>query len=167
MGIELLGAEELIRELKKFGPDVTDLATEKGIKKAAAQVRKDFRAAAPRETGMLKSSLGSKYSRRGRTAWVGLRASRKDAKRGKKRGSGARTYYKVLEFGRQPYKKANGYTYRGSPAMRPFMKKTFGRNVTKYANLIIRESNIAVTESALKVKERQQRALIRAGGKRR
>ena len=51
--------------------------------------------------------------------------------------------------------------------MRPFMKKTFGRNVTKYANLIIRESNIAVTESALKVKERQQRALIRAGGKRR
>ncbi len=169
MGIELIGAESLIRELKRFGPDVTDLATETGIKKTAAQVRKDFRAAAPRSdapsSGMLKSSIGSKYSRKGRTAWVGLRASRRDAKRGKKRGSADRLYYKVLEFGRQPYTNANGYSYRGNPRpLNPFMKKTFGRNVTKYANMIVRESEKAVYASALKVKTRQQRSLIRRSG---
>lgn len=173
MGIELLGAEELIRELKRFGPDVTELATETGIKKAGAQVRKDLRRAAPRSDaptrGLLKSSIGMKYSKRGRTAWIGLRASRRDAKKGNKRGTAARLYYKVLEFGRKPYKRTykrgGGGSVKGNPPMRPFFQKTFGRNVTKYANLVVQETEKAVYASAVKVRARQSRALIRKGGK--
>lgn len=173
MPIDVIGVESLIRELKRFGPDVTDLATETGIKKTAAEIRKDFRRAAPRSdadtSGLLKSSIGMKYSKRGRTAWVGLRASRRDAKKGRKRGTGARLYYKVLEFGRQPYKRTykrgGGGPVKGNPKpLNPFMGKTFGRNVTKYANMIVRESEKAVDASALKVKNRQRRSLIRKGG---
>lgn len=166
MGIELIGADALIKELKKFGPEVTKEAGKTGLKKTAGLMRKDFRREAPRgKTGMLRSSIGAKYSRSGRVAWIGYRPSKKDAKRGKKRGSGAHYYYKVLEFGRKPYKKRNGYSYAGTPPMNPFFFKTFGRNATKYANLLVEETEKAVYASAIKVKARQSRALIRKGGK--
>ena len=121
--IELVGAKELSKQLKEFGPKVSKRAANTGIRKAAMQVRREFKAAAPRgKTGNLRRSIKMKYSPRSGRAWVGLRD---------------RFYYKTLEFD----------SARGRP-LYPFMEKAWNKIRKNVAQMMITETRKALYEEA-------------------
>ena len=140
--MELIGAKQLMADLKKFGPKVAKRAGNKGTRKAAMFLRREFKAAAPKRTGTLRRAIGFKYSVRSGRAWVGLRKTGADTKAF---GSGAqiRYYYKTLEFGRAASKRA-----AGSPPMHKFFERTWERNKRRAASIMIKETQAAVIEEA-------------------
>lgn len=133
--MELEGADDLIRELKRFGPAVANKAGDKGLREAAKVVRQQFKAAAPIETGHLRSAMTFRYYPRAKKAIVGL------GKSGKRFANGRAKipfYYKTLEF----------RSARGA-AMHPFMEQAWNRVRENVARLIITETKKAVNEEAI------------------
>lgn len=126
--MKLNGADVLLKEMKAFGPTVSKKAGDAGVRRAAMFLRREFRRAAPRETGTLRKAIKYKYSRRLGKAWVGLRE---------------RYYYKTLEFD----------SARGQ-AMRPFMERAWDKDKRGVADLIIRETRKALYVEAGKVAAR-------------
>lgn len=143
---ELHGARELARELAKFPDRVARRAADRGIRRTAVLLRREFRAAAPIGTGHLRSAITYRYSARTGRAYIGL------GKSGKKfEGAGGHRgvpfYYKTLEFD----------TARG-PALRPFFERTWNRVRMSTARNLIREVKTAL---AFEAGKEYQRSLAR------
>lgn len=129
--MKLEGAQELMRELAKFGPRVEQNASAKGLRKAGQYLNKEFKRAVPKRTGLLRKSLGYKYSRRSRRVYVGLRKN---------------FYYKTLEFGRE-----------GGAPLNPFFERVYDQHKAAAAQLIVNETRKAVYYEAGRVYARSAR----------
>lgn len=128
--MKLVGMDALLKDMKAFGPTVAKKGADVGVRKAAQMLRKKLRHAAPRKSGVLRKSIGYKYSRRTGRAWVGLRE---------------RFYYKTLEFD----------SNRGK-ALHPFFKKTWEANKREAAQMIVDEARKALYKEAGKVMARSK-----------
>jgi HK97 gp10 family phage protein len=123
--MKLEGVEALLKDMRAFGPSVSKKAADQGVKKAGAYLRKQFRAAAPRRSGLLRKSITMKYYRKSGKLWVGLRKN---------------AYYKTLEYGRE-----------GTGPMHPFFEKTWNAHRRHAAQMIIKSARRALYEEAGKV----------------
>jgi len=138
-GVKLKGAEELSRAMKSMGPTVAKKASDTGTRKTAQYLARKFRAAAPRNTGQLRSAIKAYYSRKTGVAWVGLKKpSKKYVTKGK---NSVPFFYKILEFG-------VGGT--GKP-LNPFFEKTWNRYRRIAARRMVKETEKALYDEAVKV----------------
>lgn len=126
--MKLAGIDALLKDMKAFGPTVAKKGADAGVRKAAQMLRKRLRHAAPRKSGVLRKSIGYKYSRRSGKAWVGLRE---------------RFYYKTLEMN----------TAKGAPT-HPFFEKTWNAHRKEAAQMIVDEARKALYTEAGKVMAR-------------
>ena len=129
--MKLKGAAELLRDLKTFGPRVADQASAKGLRKAGQYLSREFKMAAPRQTGNLRKSIGYKYSRRSRRVYVRLRRN---------------FFYKTLEFGRN-----------GGPPLNPFFERVWKQHSEQAAQLVVDETRKAVYYEAGRMYARSAR----------
>ena len=129
MTMKLQGADALLKDLKAFGPSVSQKAAKTGVRKAAQYLRREFKREAPRVSGTLRKSIKLKMGRDGK-AWVGLRE---------------RYYYKTLEFGR-----------KGGPPLHPFFERVWNQHRGQAAQMIVDETRKAVYVEAGKVYARSR-----------
>ena len=122
---KLTGVSELNQLLATFSDNVKRRATDTGLRRAGARLRTAFRRAAPRQTGTLRNSIGSRFNKRDGKVYVGL---------------GTRFYYKTLEFN----------TKRGA-AMNPFMEAAWKSNREGISQLIITETKKSLYQEAGKI----------------
>ena len=122
------GAQDLLALLKTFPDKVKQRATDTGVRQAGARLRTAFRRAAPRKTGTLRNSIGSRFDKRTGKVYVGLQT---------------RFYYKTLEFN----------TKRGAP-MRPFFDAAWKSNREAVAQIIIDGATKALYQEAGKIHAR-------------
>lgn len=108
---KIQGAQQLQELLKTFPDKVKQRATDSGVRQAGARLRTAFRRAAPRKTGTLRNSIGSRLNRKTGVVRVGLTT---------------RFYYKSLEM----------TTKRGAP-LRPFFEAAWKQNREQASQLII------------------------------
>lgn len=159
----LIGADLLKAELKLFPEKVQTAAIESGVRKGTGILRTAMRRqayAGPAKTPAgftrtlrraLRSAVGKKRSKNAGKAWVGLKQIKGESR--------ARNYYRVLEFGRKPYKKkSTGAAYAGSPPMRPFFEKAWNEKREEVAQAIIAGARVALAKEAGKVWGRTRQA---------
>lgn len=151
----LVGADLLKRELALFPERVQTAAIESGVRKGAGILRTALRRQAysgPAKTPAgftrtlrraLTSAVGKRRSKNAGKAWVGLKKIKGEAR--------ARNYYRVLEFGRKPYKRKSGAAYAGSPPMRPFFEAAWLAKREEVANAIVAGTRVALAKEAGKV----------------
>lgn len=130
--VELQGALELARALEKLPDKIAKRAADRGIRRTAVELRREFRAAAPVRTGHLRSAITYRFSSRTGVAKVGLGQSGK-AFAGRNGRRGIPFYYKTLEF----------RTARG-PALNPFFLRTWNRVKSNAARRLLKETKEAV-----------------------
>jgi len=135
--IELEGADFLLKQMKAFGPTVEKKATKTGVGKAARKMARNIRNAAPKQSGRLRRQIGVKVGRKG-IAWVGLRKGK-----GESQFLG---YYKTLDFDNK----------RGK-AFNPWFLKAAEASSDEAADMIIKETTIALYAEATKVYKRSMR----------
>lgn len=136
MGIELKNVDFLIKQMNAFGPTVAQRAADAGIRGAARMAARDLKKAAPRgPSGNLRRAIKMKYSKKMKTAFIGLRSAPGER--------GVRFYYKTLEF----------QTKLGPPR-NPFMEKEYESQSRKYAQYVIDNTTTALYEEAAKVYRR-------------
>jgi hypothetical protein len=135
--IELEGADFLLKQMKAFGPTVEKKATKTGVTKGARRMLKNIRNAAPNNTGRLRRQLGIKVGRKG-IAWIGLRKGKGESK--------FLGYYKTLDFDSK----------RGK-ALNPWFEKAAEASSSEVADIIIKETTIALYAEATKVYKRSMR----------
>lgn len=119
------GARELSELLKTFPEKVKQRAVDTGVRQAGARLRTALRRAAPRKTGTLRQSIGSRFDRRTGIVRVGLMT---------------RFYFKSLEL----------TTKRGAP-LRPFFDAAWKQNREQVAQLIIDNATKALYTEAGKI----------------
>lgn len=159
----LIGADLLKAELKLFPERVQTAAIESGVRKGAGILRTAMRRQAyqgPAKTPAgftrtlrkaLRSAVGKKRSKNAGKAWVGLKKIKGESR--------ARNYYRVLEFGRKPYKKKSGAAFRGTPnPMRPFFAKAWEAKRAEVGQAIVTGARQALAKEAGKVWARSRAA---------
>lgn len=151
----VVGADLLKAELKLFPERVQTAAIESGVRKGAGILRTAMRRQAyqgPAKTPAgftrtlrkaLRSAVGKRRGKNAGKAWVGLKKVKGEAR--------ARNYYRVLEFGRKPYKTKSGAAYAGSPPMRPFFEKAWNDKREEVSQAIITGTRVALAKEAGKV----------------
>lgn len=155
VSIKLQGVDFLQKQMKAYGPDVSQRAGDTGVREGAKLMARSLRNSAPRRTGKLKKQIGFKYYKKTGWAKVGLRKGRGE--------SNLLAYYKVLEFGRRPYsKRSNGASYAGSPP-HPFFAKTYARLAPAVSQHVIDKATEAVFYEAQKVYQRGKTDASRYG----
>jgi len=151
MTMELQGADFLSKQMKAFGPTVSQAAGKRGVSKAAQLVRREIRKNAPKRTGTLRRSIGYKtYGRKNGTsksAYVGLRKLKNESK--------GRWYYRTLEF---PHKRGEPYN--------PFFQDAWDASKENAAQLIVDATSTALYTEATKVYRRSLRDQSRYGSRR-
>jgi HK97 gp10 family phage protein len=130
-GMKMVGAEQLMLDMKHMGPAISKRASNAGIRKAAVFLRKAFREGAPKVSGNLRRAIRFKYYPRTGRAYVGIRTL---------------FYYNTLEWGR-----------KGGQPLHPFFEKVWNRNRKEAANIIISATNEALFVEAGKVRARSVR----------
>lgn len=109
------GIAELNQLLKTFPDNVKRRATDSGVRQAGARLRTAFRRAAPRKTGTLRNSIGTRFDKKTGKVYVGLRT---------------RFYYKTLSFP----------TKRTGMKLNTYFQDTWKANREQAAQLIIDNS---------------------------
>jgi hypothetical protein len=139
-GMTIIGLEQLRAELRAFPAALQTRAINTGLRKASAQLRTAFRRgaySAPMAKGYkrtgklrlaLRSAVGKRASKKGK-AWVGLKKIAGE--------SGARNYYRTLEFGR-----------KGGPPLRPFFAKVWNAQRATVGAIIVAETRKAIAYEA-------------------
>ncbi len=130
--MKFLGLASLQKSLDELPGNVQQRAVDKGIKEAARHIRRQMKAAAPKNTGTLRRAITMRYSRRQGRAWIGLGTIKGETK--------TRFYYKTLEYS----------SARGAP-LNPFMQRVFNSNRLAAQSLIINGTRQALYEESLKV----------------
>ena len=171
--VQLIGADFLKAELKRFPAKVQEQAIQKGLRKGAGilttQMRREAYAGPSKDprykfTGTLKKALRAAVGKKGGPnagkAWVGLKRVRGESK--------ARNYYRVLEFGRKPYTRRGktslfgralralrrsgggvGGKYRGTPnPMRPFFRRAWDAKRAAVGQAILEGTMAALAREA-------------------
>ena len=127
---DLKGAEELQRLLRSMPNNVQKRATLRGLRRAAAKLRTLIRRDAPRETGLLRRSIGIKKLRNGAFD-VGLMQN---------------YYYKVLDL----------VSAKGRP-LKPWFEQSVNRHSRHASKLIMEETEKAIYYEAGKIHARTMR----------
>ena len=135
--VELEGADFLLKQMKAFGPTVSKKATKTGLGKAARQMARSIRNAAPKRTGRLRRQIGVKVGRNG-MAWVGLRKGRGESK--------ILYYYKTLDLDH-----AKGKAYS------PWFLNAVEAAASQASDTIVSETTKALYAEATKVYKRSLR----------
>jgi HK97 gp10 family phage protein len=149
--VQILGVEQLKRELSKFPEAVQARAVQAGVRKAAGKLRTALRRAAysqmkvrdRKRTNKLRQAIRSAVGKRGTNkgkAWVGLKKVPGESR--------IRFYYKTLEFGRKPYSKKGRGKYAGSPPMKPFWRTTVNATSGETMRILIEETQRAIAYEA-------------------
>ena len=106
LGMELLGSGRLVRKLQELGPRIEKKATRRAVREAGRPIVRAAKSKAPRETGLLRVSIGMAvrhYRGFGSASVIGPRTNFKSKKREKLSGSKARRaphkYAHLVEFG--------------------------------------------------------------------
>ena len=132
----------LIKDMYAMGPSVAQKGGQKGVRKAAMQLRKRLRAAAPYKTKTLRRAIQFKHSRRGAVSWVGIKKLRGE--------STARNYYATLERGRN-----------GGPPLHPFIARTIENSKDEVFRTMVTEARKALYVEAGKVYARSRTRRVR------
>ena len=163
------GQEELLRNVRKLEKKVQKRIIRKALGKVARAVVKDARALVPRETGLLRESLGSviRFGKKTGEAFavIGPRVEFKGKKVEKIRAGlrGAKTkrkpanYGHLVEFGAKPHKQrfipvAGGVIRLGGdmhPGARPkpFLRPALEKNKTKALPMMAAEFEKGLAEA--------------------
>jgi hypothetical protein len=112
---KLTGVSELNQLLATFTDNVKRRATDTGLRQAGARLRTALRRAAPRQTGTLRQSIGSRFNKRDGKVYVGLQT---------------RFYYKTLSM----------ETKRTNMRLNNYFEATWKSNREHVAQLIIDNS---------------------------
>lgn len=157
--MSVVGDKELVGKLSKLGDRVYKKVVGQASRKAFAPVVKTAKSLAPKETGLLKKSMGvkqKKYPRAGRiVTLVGPRTGfgttvTTEGPDGKPRETyrDPVKYGHLVEFGTAPHK-VGDYDHPGS-APQPFMRPAFDGNVNKSKSIMKSELAAGVEREAKK-----------------
>lgn len=135
--IELEGADFLLKQMKAFGPTVEKKATKTGIRKAARQMQRALRSAAPTYSGRLRKQIGVKVGKKG-IAWIGLRRGKSETQ--------TLYYYKTLDM----------KSRRGGP-LNPWFENAAKAASQGVTTTIIDATTVALYDEAAKVYKRSMR----------
>ena len=127
----------LIKDMYAMGPSISKKGGQQGVRKAAMQLRKRLRAAAPKRTGTLRRAIQFKHSRRGAMSWVGIKKLKGETH--------ARNYYATLERGR-----------KGGPPLHPFIARTIENSKDEVFETMVTETRKALYVEAGKVYARSK-----------
>ena len=136
-GLHLADPSALIKDMYAMGPTIAKKGGQVGVRKAATELRKRLRAAAPKRTGTLRKVLQFKHSRRRATSWVGIKKRKGDP--------AALNYYATLERGRQ-----------GSAPFHPFIERTINNSKSDLFKIMVSEARKALYVEAGKVYARSK-----------
>lgn len=153
INIELVGLNELKRELAKFGPKVEQRARKKGLRRVAVNLRRYFKSQAPKgATGELRKSIKFKVARKRASAWIGLRD---------------RFYYKTLEFGRREHVRGGSLIEEQEPSHPWFMEawevvrsRTRQQLVTELRKALYEEARLEYQRSLKRLRRKVIRRIL-------
>jgi len=156
--MKLIGADELLKNMRIIGPKVSKKASDQGVRAALRLLKRNFKAAAPKRTGELRRSIGMRYYPRSGIGLVGLRKTGADIKAFGAGRAKVPYYYKTLEYGRKASNRQGP-----SPPMAPFFGKVWDRFKGSAAQTIIQEAKVALYAEATKEYQRSLRRKQRYG----
>jgi HK97 gp10 family phage protein len=121
MKLKMEGIEALTKALEALGTKVAARGPDAGVRAAGAIIIKEMRRRAPKDTGVLKKSIGQKVKKYRRnqtvTSIIGGRSKAYETAEGKRNPA---FYAHLVELGTKPHRVGDG-VHPGSPAQ-PFMR---------------------------------------------